>query len=366
MKRYLVLFLSLALTLTLCACGAGQAPAAQEQAKAVAYCTDGGTLDDNGFYQGLWEAVQAYGTENSLSCNSYVPDSNAAEAREATLRQAVESGAAVVVAGGWRWTGDMVRLAKAYPDTAFLALAVSGNEALTDSGETTLPSNLHCILFHEEQSGYAAGYAAVKEGYTQLGFVGGGETPPIQRYGIGFLQGAAAAADENRVPVQVNYCDSGPQNETLSAKAEDWYTGDTEIVFACGGNTLSAVLPVAAEYDGMVIGGETDQHALGARYAYNPVLTSATVDLKGAVNAGLRDCLAAEGTINGVSVEKRIEATVGGLPTDSSVWGFQSYTVEQYLPLVSDLKNGVRSVEGSMRAPVSFATNYLTVQVQEN
>lgn len=363
MKRYLSLLLSLSLALALCACGNSQAPAAQEQEKSIACCTDGSPLDDNGFYQGVWAAVQAYGTENGLSCRGYVPDSGAAQAREAVLRQAVESGAAVVTAAGWGWTGEIVRLAKAYPNTAFLALAVSGGEALTDSGEAALPSNLRCVLFHEEQSGYAAGYAAVKEGYTQLGFVGGGEAPPIARYGIGFLQGAAAAADENQVPVRVNYYDSSPQDKTLSAKAEDWYTGGTEIVFACGGNTLSTVLPIAAEYDGMVIGGETDQRAQGDGHAYNPVLTSATVDWKGAVNAGLHDCLTSEG---GGSVEQPITAEAGGLPTDRSAWGFQSYTTEQYLTLVSQLTDGTRSVTSEIKPPACFATDYLTVQVQED
>ena len=54
------------------------------------------------------------------------------------------------------------------------------------------------IAFKEEQCGYLAGYAAVKEGFTKLGFTGGGggTNPACCRYGYGFVQGADAAAKE--------------------------------------------------------------------------------------------------------------------------------------------------------------------------
>ena len=47
-----------------------------------------------------------------------------------------------------------------------------------------------CFTFAEEQAGYLAGYAVVKDGYTKLGFLGGIAVPAVQRYGYGFIQGA--------------------------------------------------------------------------------------------------------------------------------------------------------------------------------
>ena len=41
-----------------------------------------------------------------------------------------------------------------------------------------------------------AGYAAVKLGYTKLGYLGGMAVPAVVRYGYGFVQGANAAAVE--------------------------------------------------------------------------------------------------------------------------------------------------------------------------
>ena len=58
------------------------------------------------------------------------------------------------------------------------------------------------VVFAEEEAGYMAGYAAVKEGYTKLGFMGGQALPSVKRYGYGFVQGAAAAAAEDEVKVE--------------------------------------------------------------------------------------------------------------------------------------------------------------------
>ena len=52
------------------------------------------------------------------------------------------------------------------------------------------------IKYAEEQVGYLAGYAAVVEGYTKLGYMGGMAVPAVVKYGYGFVQGAEAAAAE--------------------------------------------------------------------------------------------------------------------------------------------------------------------------
>ena len=53
----------------------------------------------------------------------------------------------------------------------------------------TLASNVYCAVYQEELCGYMAGYAAVKLGYTHLGFLGGMAVPAVVRYGYGFVQG---------------------------------------------------------------------------------------------------------------------------------------------------------------------------------
>lgn len=44
-----------------------------------------------------------------------------------------------------------------------------------------------------------AGYAAVKLGYTKLGFLGGMAVPTVIRFGYGYVQGADAGAKRNEM-----------------------------------------------------------------------------------------------------------------------------------------------------------------------
>jgi basic membrane protein A and related proteins len=59
-----------------------------------------------------------------------------------------------------------------------------------------IEDNVHSIFYAEEQVGFLAGYAAVKEGFTKLGFMGGMAVPAVVRFGYGFVQGAEYAAAE--------------------------------------------------------------------------------------------------------------------------------------------------------------------------
>ena len=65
-----------------------------------------------------------------------------------------------------------------------------------NSENGTIPENVFCVTFKEEEAGYLAGYAAVKDGFTKLGFLGGMAVPAVIRYGYGYVQGADAAAQE--------------------------------------------------------------------------------------------------------------------------------------------------------------------------
>mgnify|MGYP000417668505 CR=1 FL=1 len=66
----------------------------------------------------------------------------------------------------------------------FLALDVSAS----DLGDKAPTANTALITYKEEQAGYLAGYAAVYDGYKELGFLGGMAVPAVIRYGYGFVQ----------------------------------------------------------------------------------------------------------------------------------------------------------------------------------
>ena len=74
-----------------------------------------------------------------------------------------------------------------------------------ESGKTDIGDNTAVVMFASEQAGYLAGYSAVKDGKTQLGFIGDEKKSVVMDYGYGFLQGADAAAKETGAAVSVNY-----------------------------------------------------------------------------------------------------------------------------------------------------------------
>ena len=110
-----------------------------------------------------------------------------------------------------------------------------------------------------------AGYAAVKLGYTHLGFLGGMAVPAVVRYGYGFVQGADAAAAETGAAVTVEYA-YGNQfygDADITAYMDNWYqTLGVEVVFACGGGIYSSAAEAAAKVGGKVIGVDVDQAAI--------------------------------------------------------------------------------------------------------
>ena len=149
------------------------------------------------------------------------------------IRQAVNDGADVIVCVGYLYGASLAWAAEQYPDVKFIAIDVTQGDIGTDS----IPANCYCITFKEEQAGYLAGYAVVKDGYTKLGFLGGMAVPAVIRYGYGYVQGADAAAKELGTNIDINYFYGGQfyGDANITSRMEGWYANGTQIVFACGG-----------------------------------------------------------------------------------------------------------------------------------
>ena len=138
--------------------------------------------------------------------------------------------------------------------------------------------NVYCAIYQEEISGYMAGYAAVKLGYTKLGFLGGMAVPAVMRYGYGYVQGADAAAKELGINIDMKYA-YGNQfsgDADITAVMDTWYADGTEIVFACGGGIYTSAAEAAKKVGGKVIGVDVDQQPIiDGAYGDGMTVTSA-------------------------------------------------------------------------------------------
>lgn len=323
---------------------------ASEDAKSVegekiAMITDSGDITDESFNQITWETVCAYGDANNIEYEYYKPAEDTDEERINSIDLAISEGATVVVMPGFLFGPAIAEEQDLYPDVSFIAIDVTEGDITNLSGESVaLGSNVYICSFQEEQAGYLAGYAAVKDGYTDLGFLGGIAVPAVIRYGFGFVQGINAAAEEMGVDVNVKYYYGGQfyGDDSITARMEGWYADGTQVVFACGGGIYTSAVDAAEVHDGKVIGVDVDQRPIiGDR-----CVTSAMKGLSSAVNSALDTYFAGNfSTIGGTS--SQLGLTQGdyiGLPTEADSWGFTTFTVDEYETVLNGIKDGSISV----------------------
>ena len=305
----------------------------------IAMVTDVGQLKDKSFNQGTWNGVKLYANETGKSYKYYQPangDSATDEDRYQAYKAAIDGGAEVIVAPGFLQEAAMVRAASEYPDVKFVFI---DGYPLNDANGNPL-ANVVGVAFHEEQCGYLAGYAAVTEGYTKLGFTGGGggTNPAVNRYGYGFVQGAQAAAAENNTTVEMNYSylygDNYSASAELQTQINGWYANGTEVVFACGGSMCNSVFAAAAANNGLSIGVDVDQAGESGT-----VMTSAMKGLAEAASLMLGRFYDGQwDTIGGQSVNLGVDDNAVGLPFASSQ--FEVLTEDAYNTLVDGMKTG--------------------------
>ena len=149
----------------------------------VAFVTDVGQLKDKSFNQGTYDGVKLYAANNNLSYKYYQP-ANGSEAtdddRFTAMKAAVDNGAKVVVCAGFMQTTALRMAASQFTDVSFVYIDGDVIRADANDNNSAVLTNVAGVAFKEEQCGYLAGYAAVKEGYTKLGspVVAAAPTPP--------------------------------------------------------------------------------------------------------------------------------------------------------------------------------------------
>ena len=324
----------------------------------IAFITDTGNIDDQSFNQYTWQGVQDFCSANSLNANYYRPTEDSDAARLEQMDNAVTDGAKVVVMAGYLFGAALGEAQTKYPDTQFLALDVGTGDLANPAANTAL------ITYKEEQAGYLAGYAAVTDGYKELGFLGGMAVPAVIRYGYGFVQGADAAAKELGVSdVNIKYWYSGSfvANDEIKSKMDGWYSEGTEVVFACGGGICNSCVSAAQAAGGKMIGVDVDQSNLDPC-----VITSAMKALANSVNVALTDCKDNSWkwseTYAGKETKLGAAEDCVGLPMETST--FTTFTQEQYDKLFAAIVDGSLTIDNSSDTEVTPTVTTVAVDYQ--
>ena len=378
MKKFLALILALVMALSLVACGEQKQPDPQkpdnsgdntETTYKVAMITDYGDITDQSFNQTTYEGCKEFCEANGVDFKYYKPAGDSTAERVAMVDAAVADGYNVVVMPGYAFGETITQVADLYPDVKFIALDVSQG----DLGDYQIPENVTCAVYQEELCGYMAGYAAVKLGYTKLGFLGGMAVPAVVRYGYGFVQGADAAATELGADVTLNYV-YGNQfsgDADITAYMDTWYANGTEVVFACGGGIYNSAAEAAAKVGGKVIGVDVDQAAIIDAYAEGMTVTSAMKGLAPTVKAILGELILNDnwaqyaGQINtlGLVSGTDVEANYVQIPYESTQWS-DTFTKDDYAALVAAMFDGTITVSNDTETEPTVQT--ITVDYQGN
>ncbi len=357
MKKALALIPAFCMAFALCAVPVSAAGS-------VAMITDYGDITDQSFNQTTYEASKAFSEEHGLSFQYYKPASDSDADRITSIEKAIDDGYETIILPGYAFGPAIQEVVPEYDDITFIALDVSEG----DIGDLAadVPENLFCAVYQEELSGYMAGYAAVKLGYTKLGFLGGMAVPSVVRYGYGFVQGADEAASElglTDVEIKYVYGNQFYGDSDITAYMDTWYANGTQVVFACGGGIFTSACEAAAKVGGKVIGVDVDQAAsIDSLYGEGMTVTSAMKGLAGTIATQLQAIL--DGTFEGGVV-----ATLG-LVSDDPAENFvqlpastqfnDTFTTDDYAALVAKMNSGEITVSADIAAApeVSIAVDY--------
>lgn len=214
----------------------------------VGLVTDVGKINDGTFNQFAYEGLKR--AEADLDIEIAYIETQAQADYDKNFAQFADQGFDVVIGVGFLM-GDAVKAAaEKYPDIKFAIVDFAYDPALP---------NVEGLVFAEDEAGYLAGALAAQ--LTQSGtiaVVGGIEIPPVQKYVIGYTNGAKSINPD--INVQSVYIDSFTDRARGAEAARSFIAEGADVIFGAGGQTGSGGIQAAAQDGIYVIGVDQDEY----------------------------------------------------------------------------------------------------------
>jgi basic membrane protein A len=231
---------------------------------------DMGGRGDKSFNDGAY--VGGMRAERELGAHVRFIEPGDGSDREAGLRLLAAEGMDLVIGVGFIFTDDLTQLARDYPHTDFAGVdfAVSTDQ---HGNPIPPPPNVAALKFREEQGSYLVGALAALESKTKkVGFVGGMDSPLIQKFEVGYRAGVKEVCP--RCAVLVGYAGVTPDAFRNPGKGKELalsqYGQGADIIYHASGSTGLGVFEAARQTGHLAIGVDADQYAEAPGY----VLTS--------------------------------------------------------------------------------------------
>lgn len=182
--------------------------------------------------------------------------------KEDRLRQLADKGATVIIAVGFAYATPLSTVSPDYPKVHF---AIIDDASLCDGSVKGDFSNVACLTFSEQEGSYLVGVAAALKSKTgKVGFIGGVNTPLLQKFQAGFEAGVKATKSSDTVdskyitePPDFGGFNAPDKGETI---AKGMYSGGVDIIFAAAGGSGAGVFKAAKASKAFGIGVDADQY----------------------------------------------------------------------------------------------------------
>jgi basic membrane protein A len=227
------------------------------------------------------------------------------DAKQSRLRQLADGGYNPIVTVGFAYADAVKAIAAQYPNIKF---------AIVDDDTVQLP-NVTPLVFAEEQGSFLVGVAAAyKSKGCHIGFVGGVNTPLIQKFVAGFKQGALAAAPD--VKIESEYITPAGDFTGFQdpAKGNTVAAGEigrgADVVYQAAGASGKGVFQAAKSKNVLAIGVDSDQYNQKTVEDVKDVIITSMLKR---VDVAVYDYISAVASNNMTSLPKRFDLKVDGV-----------------------------------------------------
>ncbi len=239
----------------------------------AAMVTDVGGLGDKSFNdlanEGLQMANQDLGVEVTVLSSTEIAD------YEPNIDQLAGAGYDVIFTVGFLMTDTTSIKAPEYPDVVFGGI----DQFFEEPAE-----NQAGLQFKENEAAYLAGVVAglatldgelddrIDPATNKIGFIGGMDIPPVEKFEVGFIAGARSVnPDVEVISLYAGAFDDQAKGKELALTAIEQ---GADIIFAAAGQTGLGAITACAEQDALFIGVDADQYETSEE-AKPLILTSA-------------------------------------------------------------------------------------------
>lgn len=256
MKKRIMLYTFIITALLLSACSnSDQNSEASERVKVGVMLSDAGLGDQSFSDLGLIGLEQA---RDELNISFDYREIKDTKTYEQGLEELIAQGNDLIIGLGFSLQEALETVAPKYPDTSFV---------LVDS-VSDVP-NIYNVTFKEDEGSYLLGsLAAMKTQSNIVGFIGGMDTPLIQKFEKGFTAGVKSQNPEAQV--LSTYANSFGDDKLGASIAKDMIAAGADFIYPAAGFTGVGAILKAQNAGIYSFGVDSDQYYL----AENSIVTS--------------------------------------------------------------------------------------------